>query len=89
MSKIKESTDQVEKMKDILKEMAPPKGRILHVSLPPVLSERVDRVLAMTDYETYSQMARVGLKRLCDEILGRADKIREMEEVDKGPRIPL
>lgn len=79
---------EVEKMAKILeaveKQVGPaPKGRIIHVSLPPELAARVDKVLAMTDWETYSQMTRISLKRTCDEVLGRAEKIKAIEELDK------
>lgn len=53
-------------------------GRTLHVSVSHELMERVDKVLEKTDFETYSQLVRVGLKRLCEQVEDREKKMADL-----------
>jgi len=54
-------------------------GVVYHISVPPQLCARVDRLLAESDYESYSQVGRVAIKRLCEANEKRVDAIRALE----------
>jgi len=59
-------------------------GTVYHVSIPPQLHRRVERLLAESDYESYSQIGRVAIKRLCEANEKRLAAVRALETKEGG-----
>jgi len=70
-----------------LEAVKPPKGhhgggRVIHIHVPFELLERINKVLKVTDMETYSHMGRIGFKRLCEEVEERQKALKTLNPVD-------
>ena len=61
-------------------------GRVIQIHVPFPLLERIDKVLEVTDMETYSHMGRIGFKRLCEEVEARQKALEQLNPVDQKPQ---